>query len=305
MISASMEIRSQARIIAEPAIETLAEYPKVRDFTMSILANEAYVTIQSPLEELAVIARLKLVNNTWAEPEIVSFSGEYKDLEPFLSPDGLRLYFVSNRPLNDTTTTIKDYDIWYVERESIAVNWSEPINIGSSVNTEYDEFYPSVANNNNLYFTRDSPDTKGKDDIFISKWQDGYYKLPVSISDSINTASYEFNSYVSPDETFIIYSGYNRKDGYGSGDLYISFKNNQGVWSSPKNLGNEVNSAQMDYCPFIDLNSGMLYFTSRRSSVNNEKKFSSMEKLKLELNKYENGYSRIYKVSIINKLSPN
>ena len=229
MISTSVEIRSQELSIAEPAIEALAEYPKVRDFTMSILAKEAYFTIQSPLEELAVIARLKLVNNVWAEPEIVSFSGEYKDLEPFLSPNGLRLYFVSNRPLDDTTTTIKDYDIWYVERESISTIWSAPINIGSSVNTAYDEFYPSVANNNNLYFTRDSPDTKGKDDIFFSEWQDGNYKLPQSISDSINTASYEFNSYVSPDETFIIFSGYNRKGGFGSGDLYISFRNHHGV----------------------------------------------------------------------------
>jgi len=304
VIVVSLEARSQMKSNAEPAIEILAEYPKVRDFTMSLIAKEAYVTIQSPLEELAVIARLKLKDNVWAEPEIVSFSGTYKDLEPFLSPNGLRLYFVSDRPLYDSIASPKDNDIWYVERESVDAMWSEPINIQGPVNTEFDEFYPSIAENNNLYFTRDSPDTKGKDDIFFSEWGDAGYKNPVSMSDSINSASYEFNSYISPDESFIIYSGYNRKDGYGSGDLYISFKSEEGVWSKAKNIGGEINSAQMDYCPYVDIKNGVLYFTSRRSTIDKKVRYNSLDKFALEINKYENGYSRIYKVSVKDKLLP-
>ena len=176
--------------------------------------------------------------------------------------------------------------------------------MNAPINTDFDEIYPSVANNNNLYFTRDSPDTKGKDDIFISEWEESVYKSPVSLSDSINSASYEFNNYISPDESFIIYSGYNRKDGYGSGDLYISYKDEAGVWSKSKNLGQEINSAQMDYCPFVDFDTGMLYFTSRRSTVNQKTIYSSIDKLVGEINKYKNGYSRIYKVSVKDKYSP-
>jgi hypothetical protein len=303
LISVSFETRSQEKLNAVPAIEALANFPKIRDFTMSLIAKEAYVTIQSPLEELAVIARLKLVDGIWAEPEIASFSGEYKDLEPFLAPDGLRLYFVSNRPLNDSTSQPKDIDIWYVERENLETNWSEPINIEGPVNTEFDEFYPSVASNNNLYFTRESPETKGKDDIFYSEWDGKGYKTPVSMSTSINSESYEFNSYISPDEAYIIYSGYNRIDGFGSGDLYISFKDEEGNWSKSKNLGGEINSAQMDYCPYVDLNAGILYFTSRRSTINTKGRFDSVASLDQEINKYENGYSRIYKVPIASKIS--
>ena len=89
----------------------------------------------------------------------------------------------------------------------------------------------------------------------------------------------------------------------GSGDLYISFKNEEGIWSKARNIGGEINSAQMDYCPYVDLNTGILYFTSRRSSVTPETKYSSLDKLVKEINKYENGYSRIYKVPIKDKLS--
>lgn len=302
MISISLETKSQAVSVAKPIFETLTKYPKVRDFTMSNIGNEAYITIQSPLEELSVIACLKLKNNIWETPEIVAFSGKHKDMEPFLSPNGLRLYFASNRSLSDTTSTPKNFDIWYVERKNLKVKWSEPINIKSPVNSKYDEFYPTVANNNNLYFTRNSPDTKGKDDIFFSEWKNNSYKLPVSLSDSINSAGYEFNSYISPDESFIIYSGYNREDGYGSGDLYISFKNEDKAWSQSINLGKEVNSAHMDYCPFVNFSTNTLYFTSRRSSINNTKKYNSLNEFVKEINKYENGFSRIYKVSILNKL---
>ncbi|WP_321538323.1 hypothetical protein [Flavobacterium piscinae] len=52
---------------------------------------------------------------------MVSFTGKYKDLEPFLSTDGLKLYFASNRPLTESGEP-KDFDIWYVERKTLKVN---------------------------------------------------------------------------------------------------------------------------------------------------------------------------------------
>lgn len=117
----------------------------------------------------------------------------------------------------------KDYDVWYVERKNTDAPWSKPINLGKPVNTGHNEFYPSVSKNNNLYFTSDSPESKGKDDIFFSPWENEKYLQPLLLSDSINTEGYEFNSFVSQDESYLIFSGYNRKDGFGSGDLYISY----------------------------------------------------------------------------------
>lgn len=281
-----------------PALEVLSDYQNVRDFTISSSGNEVYVTIQSPrpLEEISIIACVKKKNGIWQKPEITNFSGNYKDLEPFLSPNQLKLYFASNRPIKDFVTEPKDFDIWYVERENLNTEWSKPQNIGQPINTEYNEFYPSIAENNNIYFTSDAPNSKGKDDIFFSKWNSNKYQNPISLSESINTGGYEFNAFIAADESYLIFSSYNRKDGLGSGDLYISYLNEDNTWSVSKNLGKNFNSKYMDYCPFVDSSTNMLYFTSRRSTIKNNS-FKSINEFEKEINKYENGLSRIYKTT--------
>ena len=281
----------------QEVLSNLKDFPNVRDFTVSANGKEAYFTTQSPNEEISLIISVTKQNDVWTSPKLVSFSNEYKDLEPFLSLDNKRLYFVSNRPLKASDDQPKDFDIWYVERRSIEDDWSLPINMGSPINTGADEFYPSLAANGNLYFTSNRNGTKGKDDIFFSQLKDGKYTQPVSIPATINSKGYEFNAFVAPDESYLLFSGYNRANGYGSGDLYISYNKN-GTWEEAKNLGNEVNSNKMDYCPFVDVNTNTLYFTSKRSRIST-KNITTMEELKNRINQYQNGFSRIYKVKFL------
>lgn len=291
-------IQAHSQDGVKPAFETLAGYPNVRDLAVTPGTKEAFFTMQSLLGDVSVIVSVKKENLAWLKPKIVSFSGEYNDLEPALSPDGLRLYFASNRPLTDTTESPKDYDIWYVERENILSAWGEPVNVGDAVNSVFDEFYPSVTASQNLYFTSTGTGTRGKDDIFLSEWKSGSYAKPVSLSEAINTEGYEFNGYVSADESFLIFSGYNREDGVGSGDMYISFRDETGQWGKAINLGATINSPYMDYCPFVDLENEVLYFTSKRTSPVKKQRFENIEQLMTEITKYQNGASRLYKVSI-------
>jgi tricorn protease-like protein len=207
------------------------------------------------------------------------------------------LYFASNRPLHDSISKSKDYDIWYVERKNQKSKWSKPINLGLPVNSEYDEFYPSVATNGNLYFTSENPKSIGKDDIYVSYWKNNQYSEPENLSKNINSIGYEFNAFVSPDEKFILFTGYGRTDGFGSGDLYISYKNKEGNWETVKNLGDSTNSKAMDYCPFYDSKNKILYFTSKRNSVTNSN-FKNITDFEKEITQYENGFSRIYKLQI-------
>lgn len=294
----SHEVMTQPLQKAVPAfLNLLNDYPNVRDFTISANGKEAYFSAQSPLGDLSAIMWIKNIDARWSTPEIASFSGKYQDLEPFLSSDGLTLYFASNRPKNDSSLELKDYDIWYVERVEKNADWSTPINLGSPVNTEHNEFYPSVAKNNNLYFTSDLPESKGKDDIFFAQWENDAYTKPISLGDSINSDGYEFNAYVADDESYLIFSGYNREDGHGSADLYISYKNKDQPWSKAKNMGSRVNSKQMDYCPYINSNTNTLYFTSKRNNLEvPEIGFNSSSEFLNEITSYENGQSRIYKI---------
>ena len=280
----------------QPAFDFLIKYPNVRDFTLTADGNEAYFTVQNPLEELAVIVRMTKEKNKWSAPAMVSFTGHFRDIEPSLSPDGLRLYFSSDRPTKIESNESKDYDIWYVERKDLKGNWSAPINIGTPINSEKDEFYPSVARNGNLYFTTERDGAPGKDDIFVSKWN-GSYSLPIPLTVAINSAGLDFNAFIDPDEKFLLYTGYARPGNVGSGDLFISYKNADGSWSESKSLGPIINSKYMDYCPFVDKATGTLYFTSRRSDISNHD-FKTLEDFEKVVNQYENGFSRMYKVSI-------
>jgi hypothetical protein len=235
----------------------------------------------------------KKEENGWSNPEVASFSGQYKDLEPFLDQDGLVLYFASSRPVEGREGENPNYDIWRVERSSLISAWSDPVNLGVPVNTEADEFYPSVASSGNLYFTAQREGSKGKEDIFISRFKGGSYLEPQSLSESINSKGYEFNAYVSPNENYLIFTGYGREDGLGGGDLYISKKDNLNNWQPAVHLNVPINSKGLDYCPYVF--NGQLYFTSNRSDLKSvyEKQLTTEELLK-ELQKDANGKSRIY-----------
>ncbi len=277
--------------------EILSDYISVRD--LAINENEIYFSMQSLMNELSAIVVIKKEKGKWSKAKVASFSGQHMDLEPSLSPDQLRLYFASNRPINADSTTVKDFDIWYVERKEINSPWSEAKNLGPPVNSDYNEFYPSLSSSATIYFTSDRSITLGADDLFMSNWDGTNYQEVTNLGEAINSAGYEFNAYISPDEKLIIYTAYNRPDGFGSGDLFYAIKNDDGKWSQAKNLGPEINSDKMDYCPYYDSESSILYFTSRRSSVvlDGSKKHS-IEAFEKEINKYENGLSRIYQVNI-------
>lgn len=77
---------------------------------------------------------------------------------------------------------------------------------------------------------------------------------------------------VSPDGKFLIFSS-DRPGGYGEHDLWVSYRNlSTGVWSSPINLGSEINSKASEILPYIHPDGEQLYFSSNRE--NDRKKFS-------------------------------
>ncbi|MCF8237399.1 MAG: hypothetical protein K9I85_04530 [Saprospiraceae bacterium] len=278
-----------------PAFEQLIDIPRIRDLTMNNAGTEAWFTVQSPLEEISAIAFMVKVGQTWSEPHMMPFSGVWKDMEPFLSPDGLHLYFISDRPLDNNSTLPKDMDIWMSVRLSFESPWGVPRNMGPPVNTAEDEFYPAIAANGNLYFTRKPAIPDRMDDLYVCEASPTGYKSPVTLSEAINTAGYEYNAYIAPDESYLIFGAYNRPDGLGSGDLYISYKGADGQWQQSTNLGPGINGPAMDYCPFVHPTTGTLYFTSRRSNLTGNKASSLVEFLNFT-RQYENGFSRLYQV---------
>ncbi|WP_420601859.1 ankyrin repeat domain-containing protein [Flagellimonas sp.] len=200
----------------------------------------------------------------WSKPITILSHELYSYNDPFLSNDENRLYFISTRAL-DGLGEIKDVDIWYVERTDDG--WSEPINVGSNINTSGDEYYISFTNAGTLYFASNGQtrkDTTRTDhDIYYSKMVDNEFQEPVLLDSAVNTIGYEGDVFVSPDESYLIFCS-TRDGGFGRGDLYISFKNSDGNWTKAVNMGNEINTEHYEYCPVVTKDGKYLLYTSNQ-----------------------------------------
>ncbi|WP_420572233.1 TolB family protein [Kordia sp.] len=266
----------------------------VRDMAISPTNDEIFFTLDAPKNAFRTILTSKKINGKWTAFTIASFSGNFHDIEPAFSPDGKQLFFASKRPIEGKTTPKKDYDLWVVIKEN--GQWRNPTRLPETINTNKNEFYPSVATNGTIYFTAAREDAKGKEDIYKSEFKNGTYKTPVSLGTGVNTKTYEYNAYVSPDESFIIFGSYGRKGSLGRGDLYISFLEN-GIWKEAVHLGKRINSDQIDYCPFVSFDKKYFFFTSEKSTIQPMYKKMSLHKLKEVMNTGSNGTSKIYYLS--------
>ena len=205
----------------------------------------------------------ELEHGIWTKPVVLLSHEVYGYNDPFLSPDETRLYFISRMALEGTGPQKDDHDIWYVERRE--GTWSEPINAGPNINSNRNEYYISFTKDGTMYFSSSihaTEDNKESDlDIYYSKFSNGEFQKAVRLSDSINTEGYEADVFIDPGEEYIIFCS-TRTGGFGRGDLYISFKKDDGSWTKSINMGGIINSKHHELCPFVTIDGKYLFYTS-------------------------------------------
>ncbi|GAA4276438.1 hypothetical protein [Aquimarina mytili] len=156
----------------------------------------------------------------------------------------------------------KDHDIWYSIREENG--WSKPINAGKNINTDKNEYYMSFTKDGTMYFSSNKMADQNNTynfDIYASKrTHDGFQKA-IRLPDAINTMAYEADVFVAQDESYIIFCA-TRKEGFGRGDLYISFKKDNGTWTKSKNMGTLINTRNHELCPFVTVDGKYFFYTS-------------------------------------------
>lgn len=245
---------------AEPSLYWVNSGLNNRDLTISPDGTELFTTLMAPANQFSVIVTSHKVDGEWQSLQVAPFSGEHPDIEPMFSPDGKRLYFASRRPRDGSDR--RDWDIWYSTRSGDG--WSEPVNVGPPVNSDANEFYPSLSMSGNLYFTVEREGGEGAEDIWravADDERDRFVRLE-NVGPGVNTRAYEFNAFVTPDERYIIYSAQGRDGERGGGDLYVSHRKDDGEFGPGELLEGGINSPQLDYCPFVWRDT--LYFTSRK-----------------------------------------
>jgi dipeptidyl aminopeptidase/acylaminoacyl peptidase len=190
--------------------------------------SEVYFTVKSDARR--VIAYMQKENGIWTSLQIAPFSGKYDDTSMTFSPDGKKIVFASNRPLSGNRAA-KDYDLWVVEKTKSG--WNKPLNIGSRINSNENECCVSICNDGSMFFCRSHPEQQQKCDLYKSKFENGKYRKPEKLSDSINTIALDTEGCIAPDGSYFVYFSYGWSGGRG---LYISFRNGDGTWSKAQKL---------------------------------------------------------------------
>lgn len=137
-----------------------------------------------------------------------------------------------------------------------------PVNLGDQVNSQESEYFPSLTiDGKELVFTRRIKNYN--EDFYSAKFDQKGWSRATALPGSINTEQNEGAQMISPDGQWLVFTGCNRSDGWGSCDIYISYLTPNG-WSEALNLGGSVNSDQWDSQPCLSPDKRELYFASRR-----------------------------------------
>ncbi len=186
-----------------------------------------------------------------------------REIAPVISPDGSTLYFTREHP--DNIGNARRQDVWVSTKRSNG-EWGPAENIGPPINNSGDNAVLGIsANGKTLYllnaYEEDGSMTEGFSRSFLTK---SGWSFPVNflIEDHYNDQRPKNTEMtISPAENVIILS-VQRRDTYGSKDLYVSFKKSSGSWSVPLNLGPVINTADYEGAPFLAADNKTLYFTS-------------------------------------------
>lgn len=185
-------------------------------------------------------------------------------LVPVLTPDDNRLYFDrKSHPRN--TNKVKDFDdIWYSDRINQGM-WSDPVNL-TELNTEDSDvlFWISPDRRTGLVYGIYGDNNIQKKQGFSFSQYDGKKwskPEPLNIKNFYND-SLHFYANLSADGKILIMA-VSRKDATGGLDLYISNLNEETLeWSSPMNIGRDINTKGDEEAPYLAYDNKTLYFSS-------------------------------------------
>jgi len=175
----------------------------------------------------------KFNNGKWKTPESLSkpINSSYWEGGVCVSADGKRYFFSSERPGG-----FGNSDIWIVEKLG-KTEWSEPVNLGSDVNSPFDEAGMFLApDGKTLFFCSNGPKSMGGYDVFKTTFDNGKWSTPVNLGYPINTPSKEGQLSLSADG-LTAYISSDRKGGFGENDLYKIDLSNYSLLNNQKGGG--------------------------------------------------------------------
>ena len=233
-----------------------------RDITLMPDGSEIYVGIFMPGFRKAMIIETHQQAGRWTAPEVAAFSRDprWRCLEPCISPDGRRFFFVSDRPGDPGADKSGPFGIWVMDREPRG--WSEPRRLPETVNGSSNVFYPSITRKGVLHFLREEGQGGW---LMRSSLTNDTWTPAEKLPPPFNKDPHQANPRVDPDGRFILVPMLGRADSLGGGDYYGYFLREDGTWTDPVHLGPTVNSAATDeFSINLSLDGKVVFFGSDR-----------------------------------------
>jgi Tol biopolymer transport system component len=204
--------------------------------------DELYFSVSRKGED-QLIYFSKVKNKKWTPIQQAKFTKETHEIQPFVSPDGKRLYFTA---VNLDFTSDK---IWYVNR--LENSWGKAIKLELPINDD-NVFYPNQANNGDLYYFNLSK----RKSYYAPNVNGSFPKVKeVKIGFGVHAA-------ISPSQDYIVVNARNKEDDSRTdSEIYVYFKKIDGTWTKPINLGDTVNSNFPERAPRITPDGKYLFFS--------------------------------------------
>ena len=178
-----------------------------------------------------------------------------------LSPDGNKIFFTACNRFDGYGSC----DIYFSEKNNGI--WSEPKNLGQTVNSSAWDSQPSISSDGKtLYFSSTRKGGFGSSDIWKTMLSpSGNWRKPINLGNLINTKKTEMAPFIHADNLSLFFSSKGHR-GIGGSDLFLSkFDNKNHKWSQPKNLGFPINTTADEINIFVDASGQKAYLSSDKA----------------------------------------
>ena len=205
-------------------------------------------------------------NGGWMLISPTTFFNEDNNPELSLIPDKNTIVFAHNRSINGEEVSSNGFDLWFARKKKNGgheVRW-----LGPQINSKQHDSRPSMTKEGTIYFYSDREGGLGSSDIYKADLIKGQYLRAENLGHPVNTIYGEADPFVSKDGSYIVFcSGSKYRKGYGKSDLYVTFKRQDGSWSEPKNLGDDINSSANENRPVLTSDGKYMFFSRENNGT--------------------------------------
>jgi len=193
-----------------------------------------------------------------------TINSKYPDYNPAISVDESTIIYTSRRA-NSTGGLISEMDGHYFEdiymsnKNTENNAWGASIQIDQTINTTSHDACVGLSSEGQTMIIYKAD---GGGDLYYSSLSGANWGKPMSFGKAINTDAWEACGNFSADGNYLFFVS-NKKGGFGGTDIYYSVKNASGIWSTPTNMGPEINTKEDEFSPYLHADNKTFYFSSQ------------------------------------------